>query len=69
MISACSKGRVEAIIAIVGGGDRVLNIGCGNSFLLHFTYRLLWIILQNVSFIPVRRIGYGHFGHVHHFLA
>lgn len=48
------------------------NEGIGSDVLFdgghfhYFTYRSLRIVLERAGFVPVRRIGYGRFGRVHH---
>lgn len=48
------------------------NEGIGSDVLFdgghfhYFTYRSLCIVLEKAGFIPVRRVGYGRFGRIHH---
>lgn len=48
------------------------NEGIGSDVLFdgghlhYFTYRSLRLVLQRAGFRPIRRVGYGRFGHIHH---
>jgi ubiquinone/menaquinone biosynthesis C-methylase UbiE len=35
LVSGCPRNRVEAIVVMGGMGDRILDIGCGNGYLLY----------------------------------
>jgi SAM-dependent methyltransferase len=52
-VSGWPKNRVEAIVAMDGTGDRVLDIGCGNGFLLH-QFRKRYKTLVGLEYSPKR---------------
>lgn len=47
------RDRVEAIVAVGGGGDRILDIGCGNGFML-YQFRNSYKTLMGLELSPKR---------------